>query len=62
MAITLVGELTSKPMAKLSAATEIAAAVTNASKQGDAARALIRQLTSPEAKAMFKAKGLAMGL
>jgi molybdate transport system substrate-binding protein len=47
---------------KLQEATEITASVTTTSKQTDAGRALIQNLTSPEAKAVFKARGLAMGM
>lgn len=47
---------------RLQDVTEIVAAVTTASKQADAGRALIQHLTSPEAKAaVYEAKGLAMG-
>ena len=47
---------------RLQDVTEVVAAVTAASKQPDAGRALIQHLTSPEAKAVYKAKGLAMGM
>jgi molybdate transport system substrate-binding protein len=47
---------------RLQEATEITASVTTTSKQTDAGRALIQNLTSPEAKAVFKARGLAMGM
>ena len=47
---------------RLQDVTEVTAAVTTASKQADAGRALIQRLTSPEAKAVFQAKGLAMGM
>jgi molybdate transport system substrate-binding protein len=45
---------------RLQETTEIAAGLTAASKQPDAARALIKHLTSPEAMALYKAKGLGL--
>jgi len=66
--LQLVSELMSNPDVevigtlpdKLQQFTVTAAGITTSSKQPDAARALIRHLISPEAKAVYKAKGLGL--
>jgi molybdate transport system substrate-binding protein len=45
---------------KLQQITVNAAGITSVAKEPDAARALIRHLTTPEAKALYKAKGLGL--
>jgi molybdate transport system substrate-binding protein len=45
---------------RLQEITDINAGLTAASKQPDAARALVRHLTSPEAMALYKARGLGL--